>query len=69
MNPNKNMMAPAQKNPSLNWMEAFQPSLKPMIDTAIPEMSEKRMAPIRMRRIVFFMVLSIRLFSGWLTTV
>ena len=69
ISPIKIMMAPAQKKPSLNWVEVFHPSIKPMIDTTIPEMSEKRMALIRMRRIVFFMALSIRLYSGWLTVI
>jgi hypothetical protein len=46
-------MAPAQKKPSLNWVEVFHPSIKPMIDTTIPEMSEKRRALIRMRGLYF----------------
>jgi hypothetical protein len=66
INPIAIMMTPAQKKPSLNWVEVFHPCLEPMIDTTIPEMSEKRMAPIRMRRIVFFMALSIRSYSDWL---
>jgi hypothetical protein len=45
------MAAPAQKKPSLNGVEVFDPSITPVIDTTIPEMSEKRMALIRMRRI------------------
>lgn len=65
-NPIEIMMTPAQKKPSLNW-EVFHPSLKPMIDTMIPEMSDNSMALITMRRIVFFMALSVGLYSGWLT--
>jgi hypothetical protein len=54
------MMMPAQKKPSLNWAEVFHPKIKPMIKTKIPEMHEKRIAPIRMRRIEFFMLFSVR---------
>ena len=66
INPIEIMMAPAQKRASLNWVEVFHPCIRPMIDTTIPETSEKRMTPIKMRRIIFFMALSIRLCSGWL---
>jgi hypothetical protein len=50
----------AQKKPSLNWVEVFHPSIKPMIDTKVPELSEKRMALIRIRRIGFFIAFSVR---------
>ncbi len=53
-------MIPAQKKPSLNWVEVFHPDIKPMIETTIPETSDSRTAPIRTRRIVFFMARSIR---------
>jgi len=39
---------------------SFPPGIKPMIATTIPEMSEKRMALIRMCRIRFFMAFSVR---------
>jgi len=62
------MITLAQKKPSLNWEEVFHPLIKPMINTAMPETSEIRMEPISMRRMAFFMVFHIRLYSGWGTT-
>jgi len=64
INPIKIKMAPAQKKPSLYWAEVSHPRIKPMIDTMPVEMSERSAAPIARRRIVFFMVLSNRLYSG-----
>ena len=55
------MAAPAQKKPSLNCVEVFQVSTKPMRDTTTPEMSEIRIALINMRRIKIFIAFSIRL--------
>jgi len=68
INPIEIMMTPAKKKPSLNWVEVVHLRIKPMIDTTIPEISEKRIAVIRMRRIVFFMTLTVRLFSSSLTS-
>jgi hypothetical protein len=53
------MMAPAQKKPSLNWVADFHPSIKPAIATTIAALSEKRLALIRMRGILFFIASSI----------
>lgn len=53
------MMDLAQKKPSLNWVKVFHPRIMPVCDTAIPEMSKRRIALIRMRRIVFFIAFSI----------
>jgi hypothetical protein len=53
------MMAPAQKKPSLNWVEVLHLSPKPMTTTTIPEMSARRMALIRMCRIELFMAFSV----------
>ena len=58
INPIAICMTPPQKEPLLNWLQVFHPSAKPMIDTKIPEMSENRLAPIRIRSIAFFIVLS-----------
>lgn len=52
------MIAPAQKKPSLNWVEVFHPSFKLMIPTKMPQMSEKRIALIRMRKIGLFLTFS-----------
>ena len=66
INPIKIKMAPAQKKPSLYWAEVSHPRIKLMIDTMTAEMSERSEAPIARRRMVFFMVLVIRLYSGQL---